>query len=123
MKKKNAEKSQRTPSSVKSAGPYLLDRLIVPRIESFAQNNDYTDIEAVADYLRGVYREYQRHKLGPFRSQVAKAVQFIQQRGTAGKQEIQLQVLQIVPIPSTAVHKQHPVQSQAVKQSRCLTTA
>ena len=89
MKQKTAAKPTRTPAT---PGPYLLDRLIVPRIENFAQNNDYTDIEAVAEYLRGVYREYQRHKLGPFRSQVAKAVQFIQQRGGIAKQEIQLQV-------------------------------
>ncbi len=89
MKQRSAGNAQRTPAS---QGTYLLDRLIVPRIESFAQNNDYTDIEAVADYLRGVYREYQRHKLGPFRSQVAKAVQFIQQKGGINKQEIELQV-------------------------------
>jgi len=91
MKQRSAGKAQRTPAN---QGTYLLDRLIVPRIESFAQNNDYTDIEAVADYLRGVYREYQRHKLGPFRSQVAKAVQFIQQKGGISKQEIELQVSQ-----------------------------
>lgn len=89
MKQKSAAKPQRTPGT---PGTYVLDRLIVPRIESFAQNNDYTDVDAVADYLRGVYREYQRHKLGPFRSQVAKAVQLIQQRGGVSKQEIQLQV-------------------------------
>ena len=89
MKQKNAAKPKRTPAT---PGPYLLDRLIVPRIESFAQNNDYTDIEAVSDYLRGVYREYQRHNLGPFRSQVAKAIQFIQQRGGVAKEEIKLQV-------------------------------
>ena len=89
MKQKAATKPQRTPGT---PGTYVLDRLIVPRIESFAQNNDYTDVDVVAEYLRGVYREYQRHKLGPFRSQVAKAVQFIQQRGGVSKQEIQLQV-------------------------------
>lgn len=89
MKQKSATKVQRTPGT---PGSYVLDRLIVPRIENFAQNNDYTDVDAVAGYLRSVYREYQRHKLGPFRSQVAQAVQFIQQRGGVSKQEIQLQV-------------------------------
>ncbi|DBA66741.1 TPA: hypothetical protein ACH3X2_001890 [Trebouxia sp. C0005] len=91
MKQRSTGKAQRTPAN---QGTYLLDRLIVPRIESYAQNNDYTDIEAVADYLRGVYREYQRHKLGPFRSQVAKAVQFIQQKGGISKQEIELQAVE-----------------------------
>lgn len=89
MKQKSAAKA---PRSDKQAGAYVLDRLIVPRIRDFAQNNDYTDIDAVADYLRGTYREYQRHKLGPFRSQVAKAVQHIQQQGGISKTEIQLQV-------------------------------
>ena len=89
MKQRSTGKAPRTPGT---SGTYLLDRLIFPRIESFAQNNDYTDVDAVADYLRGVYREYQRHKLGPFRSQVAKAVLFIQQKGGVNKQEIQLQV-------------------------------
>lgn len=89
MKQKTGPKAQR---SEKPSGAYLLDRLIVPRIKSFAQNNDFTDVDAVAEYLRGTYREYQRHKLGPFRSQVAKAVQHIQQQGGVIKTELQLQV-------------------------------
>lgn len=89
MKQKSGTKAQR---SERPPGPYVLDRLIVPRITGFAQNNDYTDIDAVADYLRGTYREYQRHKLGPFRSQVAKAVQQIQQKGGIDKTELHLQV-------------------------------
>ena len=89
MKQKSGTKGQR---SERLPEPYVLDRLIVPRIASFAQNNDYTDIDAVAAYLRGTYREYQRHKLGAFRSQVAKAVQQIQQKGGIDKTELQLQV-------------------------------
>ena len=97
MKQNSAKKNQRREQS---PGTYLLDRLIVPRIESFAQNNDYTDVDAVAEYLRGTYREYQRHKIGPFRSQVAKAVQHIQQKGGVSKTELQLQVeCQPVPYP------------------------
>ena len=92
MKQKSSTKPQRGD---KTPGSYPLDRLIVPRIESFAQNNDYTDIDAVAAYLRGTYREYQRHKLGPFRSQVVKAVDHIQQKGGITKTELQLQVMHV----------------------------
>ena len=102
MKQKSATKVQRTPGV---SGPYLLDRLIVPRIESFAQNNNYTDVDAVVDYLRGVYREYQRHKLGPFRSQVAKAIEHIQHRGGVSKQEIQLQVPPLSSLPLTQTYQ------------------
>lgn len=37
-----------------SAGGYCSDPLLVPRIEDYAQNNDFRDIDQVVDYLRSV---------------------------------------------------------------------
>ena len=57
--------------------PQLHDRLLVPRIQSYAHSNDCRDAEAVCEYLRHNYKEYQRHKLGPFRAQVARAIEVV----------------------------------------------
>ena len=76
----------------KSPGGQLYDRLLVPRIENYALNNDYTDVEELTDHLRRTHREYQRQKLGPFKAQVARAVETITRRGGVAKPEIRLQV-------------------------------
>jgi ribosome biogenesis ATPase len=76
----------------RSPGGQLYDRLLFPRIENYALNNDYTDVEEVTDYLRRNYKEYTRHKLGPFKNQVARAIETITRRGGVVKPEIRLQV-------------------------------
>lgn len=76
----------------RSPGGTLYDRLLVPRIEAFAQNNDHTDEEAVVEYLRRSYKEYQRQKAGPFRLQVTRAIDIVSRRGGPAKEEVQLQV-------------------------------
>jgi hypothetical protein len=69
----------------------LLDRLLVPRIENYALNHDYADIDAMTDYLRSAYPEYKRQKLGPFQQQVSRAILVVEKRGVC-KPEIKLQV-------------------------------
>lgn len=76
----------------KSPGGQLYDRLLLPRIEQYALNNDYRDLDELTDYLRRSYKEYQRQKLGPFKNQVARAVETITRRGGVAKPEIRLQV-------------------------------
>lgn len=76
----------------KSPGGQLYDRLLLPRIENYALNNDYTDIDELTEHLRRNYKEYQRQKLGPFRNQVARAVEAITRRGGVAKPELRLQV-------------------------------
>ncbi|MEW5298984.1 MAG: hypothetical protein WDW36_002046 [Sanguina aurantia] len=72
-------------------GSYILDRMLVPRVESYALNNSIEDHAEVADYLRRNHREYQRKQLGPFRGMVAKAIAVVQRSGGAQKPELSLQ--------------------------------
>lgn len=51
-----------------------------------------TDVDAVTDHLRRNYKEYQRQKAGPFKNQVARAIEVITRRGGVAKPEIKLQV-------------------------------
>lgn len=81
---------KRSPGGLGGSG--VLDRNLVPRIEAFAHNNDYNDVDEVADYLRRNYKEYQRKQTGPFRQMVYKAIQILQARGGVSKPELKLQV-------------------------------
>lgn len=73
---------------------YLLDPNLLPRIESFGQNNDYTDVDEVVGYLRGAYREYQRRPLAALQSMVSRAISLIQTRGGPVKPELRLQAIE-----------------------------
>lgn len=68
------------------------DKLLLPRLENYAQNNSYEDVDEVADFLRRTYKEYARKQMGPFRQQVARAVAQLQRKGGVSKPELQLQV-------------------------------
>lgn len=95
-------KSKGNRRNTPGSGGGLMDRLLMPRIENYALNHDYTDVDDVVDYLRTSYREYQRKQMGPFRAMVVKAVGIIQRRGGVDKPEIQLQALigpLVVPPP------------------------
>ncbi|PNH09873.1 hypothetical protein TSOC_003480, partial [Tetrabaena socialis] len=75
----------------------LLDRQMVPRIERYAlenENNDYTDVEEVAAYLRQKYQEYQRRQQAPFRKMVTRAIDAIQRKGGIQRPEPELQALE-----------------------------
>jgi len=76
----------------RSPGAGLFDKLLVPRLENYACNNDVTDIEAACDYLRRCYKEYQRQKLPALRQQVERAVDVIARKGGVTKSELRLQV-------------------------------
>lgn len=76
----------------KSPGGGLFDRLLVPRIENYGQNHDITDSEAVVEYLRRNYKEYQRQKVPALRQQVERAVETIARKGGVTKAELRLQV-------------------------------
>ncbi|KAG2428143.1 hypothetical protein HXX76_011823 [Chlamydomonas incerta] len=75
-------------------GGGLLDRLLVPRIEQYAVNNNYTEIDEVVEHLRKTYKEYQRRQLGPFRTMVTRAVGILQHKGEQTGTELQLQSLE-----------------------------
>ncbi|GIL77999.1 hypothetical protein Vretifemale_7455, partial [Volvox reticuliferus] len=80
-----------------SKGPgagLLLDRLLIPRIEQYGLNNNYSDVDGVIEYLRRTYREYQRRQLGPFRTMVTRAIGTLQRKGGIAKPELQLQTLE-----------------------------
>lgn len=52
--------SQGTPGG--RVGGYCSDPFLVPRIQDYAQNNDYTDVDQVVEYLRCAYhRQLSRH--------------------------------------------------------------
>lgn len=71
-------------------GGTLYDRLLVPRLSDFALNHTL-ELDSAVEYLRTTYREYNRQKLGPFRNQVARAIEQVIQRGVK-KPELRLQV-------------------------------
>jgi hypothetical protein len=73
-------------------GSGVMDRQVVARIENYALNNDYTDVDDVCDHLRRTHKEYQRKQMGPFRQMVIKAIGVIQRKGGVAKPELQLQV-------------------------------
>lgn len=58
----------------------MLEPLLVPRVEQYGHNNDYRDVEAVSEYMRRNYREYQRKQQGPFRKMVMKAIQLVDRK-------------------------------------------
>jgi hypothetical protein len=68
-----------------------LDRNLVPRVEQYALNRDVSDLDAVVDYLRRSYKEYQRRQVGALRQMVLKAVQIVQ-RKSLSKPALVLQV-------------------------------
>ncbi|CAM6099845.1 unnamed protein product [Calypogeia fissa] len=59
---------------------YLLDPLLLPRLEQYAHNNQLSNINNAVDYLRTNYREYRRKQQGPFRKLVIKAVHILKRR-------------------------------------------
>lgn len=81
-----------SPQSGGSRGTGLLDRLLVPRIENYAQNNSYTEVDEVTDFLRRSYKEYARKKTAQFKQQVARAIAIVQKKGGPQRPELQLQV-------------------------------
>ncbi|PSC72207.1 Ribosome biogenesis ATPase RIX7 isoform B [Micractinium conductrix] len=84
-------KGGRRSSGGGGGGSGLFDRLLVPRVENYGTNNDITDTDAVCEYLRRNYKEYQRHKLPALRQQVERAVEAIARRGGVTKAELRLQ--------------------------------
>jgi hypothetical protein len=88
MKSKAGSASKPQPG-----GSGLLDRHMVARIENYALNNDYTDVDEVVEHLRRTHKEYQRKQVGPFRQMVIKAIGVIQRKGGVAKPELQLQVM------------------------------
>jgi hypothetical protein len=69
----------------------LLDRQLIPRIEQLAARTDITDIDEVVELLRMAHKDYQRKQVAALRQMVTKAVQVVQQKGSA-RREAQLQV-------------------------------
>lgn len=89
----SAKRNERaTMKGKRSPGTGLFDKLILPRIENYGQNNDITDTDAVCEYLRRNYKEYNRQKLPALRQQVERAVEAIARRGGVTKAELRLQV-------------------------------
>lgn len=58
--------------------PYILDKLLVPRVVAHGKHNPLTDVDQVAEALRQKYKEYQRRPQAAFRQMVAKAIQATQ---------------------------------------------
>lgn len=94
MKKKHTlgKRIGKRPLAPGITGRQILDRLLLPRIEQYAVNNNYTDVDEVIDYLRRTYKEYQRRQLPPFRTMVTRAINTLQRKDSARRPELQLQV-------------------------------
>jgi hypothetical protein len=77
----------------RSPGSQLYDRLLIPRLRDYGENHEYDDLDECVQYLRHNYKEYQRHKVGPFKKQVARAIEALaSRRGGVEKVELKLQV-------------------------------
>lgn len=74
-----------------AGGAAVIDRLLQPRIENYALNNDYTDVDEVVDHLRRCYKEYQRKQVRVLRQMADRAIKLIQANGVT-KPEIEIQV-------------------------------
>lgn len=68
-------------------GSSLLDRNLAPRVEEYSRRADIWDVDDVAEHLRATYKEYQRIKMGPFKLQVAKAVQIVQNAARSNRDD------------------------------------
>lgn len=66
------------------------------------QNNDYTDVDEVEDYLRRANPAYKRRPQAQFRKVVERAVQTVQREGGPTKPELRLQVN--VSAPAAVYH-------------------
>ncbi|OAE28675.1 hypothetical protein AXG93_312s1040 [Marchantia polymorpha subsp. ruderalis] len=71
---------QGSRTGVGSTDSYILDKLLLPRLEQYAQNNSISNIDNTVEYLRRNYQEYRRKQQGPFRKIVTRAVQIIKRR-------------------------------------------
>ncbi|KAI5073337.1 hypothetical protein GOP47_0011350 [Adiantum capillus-veneris] len=82
------------PRDRSSSEHYMLDPLLVPRLEQFSYNNSISDVEACVEYLRHHYKEYARKQQGPFRKLVIKAIHIVRQkqRSSPLHRELKLQV-------------------------------
>jgi len=75
-----------------AGGTYVVDKLLIPRLDTYAANHSLEDVDAVAEALRSTYKEYQRRQMAPFKQMVLKAVRVMQARsqvrwhGVAGQQ-------------------------------------
>ncbi|KAJ7535016.1 hypothetical protein O6H91_12G014800 [Diphasiastrum complanatum] len=63
-----------------SSTSYMLDPLLLPRLQQYAYNNNISDLDDTVEYLRNNYKEYQRKQLGPFRRLVSHAINVVKQR-------------------------------------------
>ncbi len=72
--------NRKSPSQHSSGGTYVVDRMLIPRLDSYATNHSLEDTDAVADALRAAYKDYQRRPLAPFRQMVQKAINAIRAR-------------------------------------------
>ena len=93
----NVETEWRTPMKPKmvhkarsARGP--LHGQLRPRIQTYALENDPTDIAATTAYLRKAFPMYQRQKDGPFTKEVARVVQALQSEGKLSGPEQHLKV-------------------------------
>ncbi|CAL8469009.1 g8550 [Coccomyxa elongata] len=72
----------------------LLDRVLVQRVENYAQTGELADIEAVSDHLRAAHKEYQRRQRSVFIKQVERALGVARQRNDTLDSEAQLQEIE-----------------------------
>lgn len=71
-----------------SPGGVVLDRFLIPRIRSYAENNPIDDIDEVVEKMRAMYRDYQRQKVKVFHMQVARAISAVQNEQGQSSEDI-----------------------------------
>ena len=64
------------------------DPLLLPRIEQYSLNHSLSDAQDVAQWLKSVYREYERKPLKPFLQSVSRAIARVKATGGAQKAEL-----------------------------------
>lgn len=66
----------------------MVDKLLIPRLDSYAAHHSLDDVDAVAEALRATYKEYQRRQMAPFKQMVQKAIRAIQARSQVRAEDV-----------------------------------
>lgn len=71
---------------------YIFDKLLLPCLEQYAQNNSILNIDNTVEYSRRNYQEYSRKQQGLFQNIVTRGVQIIK-RSVLSKESADRRIL------------------------------
>lgn len=101
-----------TPSktNLKRGSQPLFDRLLASRLETYLSLNEGSSIDpdAAVEYLRNKFREYQRHKVAPFRCQISRLLETMVPNDPSANTDADMEECPDPPIPGPPVQREDP---------------